>query len=222
MGVVGLSYACYRPGQPSALDLPLRWKEPRKIFVNSMSDLFHELMPDEYLKQCFEVMERANWHTYQILTKRPERMLQFSRRYRRIPAHIWLGTSVEMALYKPRIDVLREIEVPIRFISFEPLIGPIGQVDLTGISWAIVGGESGPGHRPIKLEWVREIRDQCISKGVGFFFKQWGGARPTSGGRRLDGRFWNQYPNFEACDSKAKVVEAKILTHRSNRKNRQT
>jgi protein gp37 len=182
--------------QPSALDLPLRWKEPRKIFVNSMSDLFHELMPDEYLERCFEVMEEANWHIYQILTKRPERMARFAKQYGKIPDHIWVGTSVELALYKTSIDVLRHVKARIRFVSFEPLLGPIGKVNLRGISWAIVGGESGPNHRPIQPSWVRELRDQCVSQGVAFFFKQWGGLTPRSGGRRLDGRFWNEYPVF--------------------------
>lgn len=180
--------------QPSALDLPLKWKERRKIFVNSMSDLFHERMPDDYLKQCFEVMEKADWHIYQILTKRPERMLRFTQRYGKIPDHIWLGTSVETALYKPRIDILRQVNVKVRFVSFEPLLGAIGKVDLNGISWAIVGGESGPNHRPIKKQWVLELRDQCMSEKVAFFFKQWGGARSKSGGRKLDGKYWNEYP----------------------------
>ncbi len=182
--------------QLSALDLPLRWKQPRKIFVNSMSDLFHELMPDYYLEQCFEIMRQADWHVYQILTKRPERMVRFARRYGSIPDHIWLGTSVEMAMYTRRIELLRQIDVKIRFISFEPLIGPIGKVNLNGISWAIAGGESGPNHRPIKIEWVRELRDECVEQDVAFFFKQWGGPTPKSGGRRLDGRFWNEYPRF--------------------------
>ena len=179
---------------PSALDLPLRWKEPRKIFVNSMSDLFHEWMPDDYLDRCFEVMEEADWHVYQILTKRPERMARFAKRHGKIPDHIWMGTSVELALYKSRIDILRQVNAKIRFISFEPLIGPIGRVNLYGVAWAIAGGESGPNHRPIQLSWVRELRDQCVSQGVAFFFKQWGGPTPKSGGRRLDGRFWNEYP----------------------------
>ncbi len=182
--------------QPSALDLPFKWKQPRKIFVNSMSDLFHELMPDYYLEQCFEIMSQADRHVYQILTKRPERMLRFARRYGSIPDHIWLGTSVEMAMYNRRIELLRQIDVKIRFISFEPLIGPIGKVNLNGISWAIAGGESGPNHRPVKVEWLRELRDQCVAQNVAFFFKQWGGPTPKSGGRRLDGKFWNEYPRF--------------------------
>ena len=181
---------------PDALDLPLNWTEPRKIFVNSMSDLFHESMPEYYLDMCFMVMKKADWHIYQILTKRPERMLAYSRKLGQVPSHIWLGTSVEMGLYKRRIDVLRKVPARIRFISFEPLIGPVGSVDLSGISWAIVGGESGPNHRPIKPEWVREIRNQCKRQGVAFFFKQWGGVTHNAGGRLLDSREWNEYPEI--------------------------
>lgn len=180
-----------------SLGLPLKWKTPRKIFVNSMSDLFHERMPQDFLKSCFDTMERADWHVYQILTKRPERMLAFTKDYGTIPEHVWLGTSVELAMYKPRIDVLRKTPTKVRFVSFEPLLGPIGALDLDGISWAIVGGESGPNHRLILKEWVREIRDQCRDQRVSFFFKQWGGITPKSGGRRLDGREWNQYPKHE-------------------------
>jgi len=182
---------------PDALALPLSWKSPRKIFVNSMSDLFHENMSERFLRKCFSVMEQADWHVYQILTKRPERMLSFVRRYGHVPDHIWLGTSVEMGMYKSRIDVLKHVDCQIKFISFEPLIGPIGIVDLAGVSWAIVGGESGPGHRPILEEWIREIRDQCREQGVSFFFKQWGGVTPKSGGRSFDGREWNEYPSMD-------------------------
>lgn len=178
----------------NAIELPLRWRRPRKIFVNSMSDLFHESMPQDFLRSCFEVMEKADWHVYQILTKRPDRMLSFAEDYGRIPDHIWLGTSVELAMYKSRIEILRKVPVRVRFISFEPLLGPIGDVDLTGIAWAIVGGESGPNHRPIEREWVREIRRTCKNQDVAFFFKQWGGRTPKSGGRVLDGREWNEYP----------------------------
>lgn len=198
---------------PDALDLPLRWREPRKIFVNSMSDLFHELMPDDYLAHCFEMMEEADWHVYQILTKRPERMLRFAKRYGKIPDHIWLGTSVELAMHKWRIDVLRQVDVRIRFISFEPLLGSIGNVDLKGISWTITGGESGPNHRPIKKEWARELRNQCQHQGVAFFFKQWGGITPKSGGRTLDGKLWNEYPEFVPHYSgKPTVVPLRIRT----------
>jgi protein gp37 len=180
-----------------SLELPLKWRTPRKIFVNSMSDLFHEQMPQDFLKSCFDTMERADWHVYQILTKRPERMLSFVKDYGNIPDHVWLGTSVELAMYKPRIDILRKTQARVRFISFEPLLGPIGELDLDGISWAIVGGESGPNHRPIMREWVVEIRKQCKRQGVAFFFKQWGGVTPKSGGRILDGKEWNEYPREE-------------------------
>lgn len=177
-----------------AIELPLRWRRPRKIFVNSMSDLFHESMPQDFLTNCFKVMKKADWHVYQILTKRPDRMLSFAEDYGEVPQHIWLGTSVELAMYKPRIEILKQIPAKVKFISFEPLLGPIGEVDLTGISWAIVGGESGPNHRPIERAWVREIHQTCKNQEVAFFFKQWGGRTPKSGGRILDGREWNEYP----------------------------
>jgi protein gp37 len=178
-----------------ALEIPLTWKRPRRIFVNSMSDLFHEVMPNDFLTSCFEIMAKANWHVYQVLTKRPERMLRFMKNYDRVLDHVWLGTSVELSMYKPRIEILKNVPSKVRFISFEPLLGPLGKLDLSGISWAIVGGESGPHHRPIKPEWVREIRDQCLEQSVAFFFKQWGGQTAKSGGRILDGREWSQYPS---------------------------
>jgi protein gp37 len=179
-----------------ALDIPLKWNRPRKIFVNSMSDLFHESMKDDFLEKCFEVMTKANWHVYQILTKRPEKMLSFTKRYGKIPDHIWLGTSVELALYKDRIDILRNVPAKVKFVSFEPLLGPLGELDLAGISWAIAGGESGPSFRKVEADWIREIRKQCKKQGVAFFFKQWGGIRPKSGGRILDGKEWNEYPKM--------------------------
>jgi protein gp37 len=202
--------------QRDALDLPLHWKEPRKIFVNSMSDLFHERMPFNYLVGCFEVMKKANWHIYQILTKRPERMQEFVEAYGEIPEHIWLGTSCEMSLYKKRIAILQNIDVKTRFISFEPLIGPIGKVDLSGISWAIAGGESGPSHRPISPDWVREIRDQCKKQGVAFFFKQWGGHTPKAGGRELDGRTWDEYPTVVPNFS-GRPIEVIVTNRKSSR-----
>jgi len=146
-------------------------------------------------------MNEADWHTYQILTKRPRRMLEFEHAYGRIPEHIWLGTSVELADYKTRIDILREIDATVRFVSFEPLLGPMGQLQLNGIGWAIVGGESGPNCRPTCSEWVREIRDQCLGQGVRFFFKQWGGPSPKSGGRVLDGKIWDEYPDHPLARS---------------------
>jgi len=193
---------------PDALNLPFTWKSPRKIFVNSMSDLFHEAMPEKFLWKCFNVMEEADWHVYQILTKRPERMLSFTQKYGHVSDHIWLGTSVEMGMFKPRIEILKQADCKIKFISFEPLIGPVGTVDLSGISWAIAGGESGPNHRAILKEWVREIRDQCKKQRVSFFFKQWGGITPKSGGRRLDGREWNEYPSLEHSP-----VELPLVSH---------
>jgi len=139
-------------------------------------------------------MAKANWHVYQVLTKRPKRMLRFMERYDHVLDHVWLGTSVELEMYKSRIKILKEVPGKVRFISFEPLLGPLGKLDLSGISWAIVGGESGPNHRPIRPEWIREIRDQCLEQDVAFFFKQWGGRTAKSGGRVLDGQEWNQYP----------------------------
>ena len=178
----------------NTLDLPLKWKKPRKIFVNSMSDLFHESMPEDFLEKCFKTMEKADWHVFQVLTKRPHRMLSFTKAYGEIPDHIWLGTSVELAMYNLRIEILKQVQAKTKFISFEPLLGQIGDVDLSGISWAIVGGESGPNHRPVREEWIREIRKNCQLQGVAFFFKQWGGRTAKSGGRVLDGVEWNEYP----------------------------
>lgn len=178
-----------------ALELPLKWKKPKKIFVNSMSDLFHEEMEKSDLEKCFEVMKKANWHTYQILTKRPERMLTFISEYGHLPNHIWVGTSVEMAQYKPRIDILRDVDAEVRFISFEPLLGSVGKLDLSKISWAIAGGESGPKARKVEANWIREIRDQAVEQNVAFFFKQWGGKTSKSNGRTLDERLWSEFPH---------------------------
>jgi protein gp37 len=151
-------------------------------------------MPKDFLVECFEVMEKADWHIYQVLTKRPDKMLEFVEDYGSIPDHIWLGTSVELSMYKSRMEMLKRVPVEVRFISFEPLLGSLGELDLAGISWAIAGGESGPQHRPIDPNWVREIREQCIRQQVAFFFKQWGGRLAKSGGRLLDGKEWNEYP----------------------------
>ena len=182
---------------PERLKQPLLWKKPRMIFVNSMSDLFMKDIPRSYVDQVFDAMERANWHVYQVLTKRSSLMRNYVRsRYDggKVPSHIWLGVSVEDAAHKGRIGHLKEINSDARFISFEPLLGPIGAVDLKGVAWAIVGGESGPGARPMEADWARELRDICGRDGVAFFFKQWGGARPKSGGRSLDGEEWNGFP----------------------------
>lgn len=243
---------------PDKLDLPLRWTRPRRIFVNSMSDLFHEDVPFGYVMRVWLTMLRARQHTFQVLTKRPERMRDCFTRWMDLageayepklvrgpeatraahpsgrgqlfadyldalgeppegnayptfdwlegmrwwpsimPLNVWLGTSVENARWRSRIDELRETPAVVRFLSCEPLLGPLGELDLTGIHWVIVGGESGPEHRPIDLGWVREIRDQAIAAGVAFFFKQWGGRTPKSGGRLLDGRTWDEMPAVPA------------------------
>ncbi len=183
--------------RPDRTRQPLSWKKPKLIFVNSMSDLFHKEVPASFIDQVFETMEEANWHTFQILTKRSSLMKKYlNRRYSTSnpPEHIWLGVSVEDRSKISRIDHLRDSKAGVRFLSIEPLIGPIGQIDLTGIHWVIVGGESGPKSRPMNAEWVREVRDQCVDQDVPFFFKQWGGIRPKSGGRILDGRHWDQFP----------------------------
>ncbi len=182
---------------PSRLSQPSRWKKPRMIFVNSMSDLFHKQVDRRFIDRIFDAMEETNWHVYQILTKRSSLMRHYVReRYRggEVPGHIWLGTSVEDATRKRRIDHLRQINSKARFISFEPLLGPIGPVDLSGIAWAIVGGESGPNARPMASSWATELRDRCETTGVAFFFKQWGGLRSKSGGRTLEAREWNGFP----------------------------
>ena len=183
--------------RPERLSQPLGWRRPRMIFVNSMSDLFHKGVPREFVDNIFEVMDRADWHMFQVLTKRSSRMRDYvNSRYihRQAPAHIWLGVSVEDETKLSRIRHLKNTEAQVRFLSLEPLIGPIGNLDLGGIQWAIVGGESGPGARPMHPDWVRHIRDRCLACGVPFFFKQWGGLTPSAGGRLLEGREWNQWP----------------------------
>jgi protein gp37 len=184
--------------RPERLKQPLAWRSPRMIFVNSMSDLFHKEVPRSFISRVFDTMECAHWHTFQVLTKRSSLMRDFLReRYavRRGPTNIWCGVSVEDAARKSRVRHLQGAPAGVRFLSVEPLIGPIGKLDLSGIDWVIAGGESGPGARPMHPDWVREVRDQCRAAKVAFFFKQWGGARPKSGGRKLDGKEWNQFPN---------------------------
>lgn len=186
--------------RPERLEQPLKWKRPRMIFVNSMSDLFHKDVPKAFIDRVFEAMEAADWHKFQVLTKRSSLMRRYLRdRYgaERGPAHIWCGVSVEDAKAASRITHLRQSPAGVRFLSIEPLIGAVGKVNLEGIDWVIAGGESGPGARPIHLEWVREIRDQCQAQKVAFFFKQWGGIRPKSGGRELDGREWSEFPQAQ-------------------------
>jgi protein gp37 len=183
--------------RPERLSQPLLWRQPRRIFVNSMSDLFHKDVPKPFIDSVFETMEAANWHTFQILTKRSSLMTKYLRgRYGGglAPSHIWLGVSIEDAKNAVRLKHLHTARASVKFVSFEPLLGSVGKLDLAGINWAIVGGESGPRARPMAEEWATEIRDQCKAYKVAFFFKQWGGVRPKAGGRLLRGREWNQYP----------------------------
>lgn len=175
------------------LELPLQWKKPQMIFVNSMSDLFHKDVPLSYIQRVFEVMHRADWHTFQILTKRSERLLELDPKLD-WPRNVWMGVSVENQDYTFRIDHLRQAGAHVRFLSLEPLLGPLPNLDLRGIHWVIVGGESGPGARPMKEEWVLEIKGQCQKANVSFFFKQWGGINKKRTGRLLQGRTWDEMP----------------------------
>lgn len=190
--------ARYRDGfavrlQPDQLNLPLRWRTPRRIFVNSMSDLFHDDVPDDYVFHVFDVMLRADWHIFQILTKRSARLARLGARLPWRP-NIWAGVSVENGHYTRRIPDLLSVPSSIRFLSIEPLLGPIRDLPLDGIHWVIVGGESGGDRRPMDPKWARQIRDRCVKAGVPFFFKQWGGRTPKSNGRTLDGRIWDEVP----------------------------
>jgi protein gp37 len=198
-GVAGHPFA---PGfdltlRPDRLEDPYSWRRPKMVFVNSMSDLFLKEIPRDYVDRVFATMEGARWHRYQVLTKRSSPMRDYvNARYadRAPPRHIWLGVSVEDGQRKSRIRHLRDARAGLRFLSVEPLIGPLGELDLAGIGWVILGGESGPKARAMDPDWVREVRDQCVAAGVPFFFKQWGGLRPKSGGREIDGREWNETP----------------------------
>jgi len=178
---------------PQALEKPLEWKTPQVIFVNSMSDLFHKEVPLDFIQQVFDVMKRADWHQFQVLTKRSERLLELSPKLEWAD-NIWMGVSVENADYTFRIDQLRETGAKIKFLSVEPLLGPIPKMNLKGINWVIVGGESGPGARPLEREWVVDIKNQCVKAKVPFFFKQWGGVQKKKAGRLLDGITWDQMP----------------------------
>jgi len=220
------------------LDTPLRWTKPRRIFVNSMSDLFHELVPFEFVDRVFAVMALAPRHTFQVLTKRPERMAEYFERLDARALHIeaamgeirtgippaklgtihpptlplpnvWLGTSVEDDRVRQRIDYLRRVPAIVRFLSCEPLIGPL-HLDLEDIHWVIVGGESGRGHRPIEAQWVRDICTQAEEAGAAFFFKQWGGAKPKTGGRTLDGRTWDEMPGVSQTHNEQREVASPV------------
>jgi len=188
----------YRDGfaltlQPDLVDQPLSWRSPRVIFVNSMSDLFHEDIPLAFIEEVFSVITKANWHTFQVLTKRADRLEQIAK-HLAWPTNLWMGVSVESEKCLWRVDCLRQVPASIRFLSLEPLLGPLPRLDLTGIQWAIVGGESGPGARPMSSSWVRDIRDKCLVARVPFFFKQWGGIRKSKTGRELDGKTWDELP----------------------------
>ena len=178
-----------------ALELPLRWKKPQTIFVNSMSDMFHQSVPRDFIVRAFDVMRRADWHRFQVLTKRAERLACISEDLTWAD-NIWMGVSVESDAYVHRIDHLRNTGAEIKFLSLEPLLGPLDNLRLDGIHWVIVGGESGPGARPMDSDWVISIRDQCIDAGVPFFFKQWGGVWKKRNGRLLEGRTWDEMPTF--------------------------
>lgn len=181
--------------QPQALELPLNWKKPKTIFVNSMSDLFHKDVPLDYIQKVFNTMVEADWHQYQVLTKRSDRLRELNREINWKP-HIWMGVSVENHKVVHRIDDLRETDAHIKFLSIEPLLSSLPNLDLRGIDWVIVGGESGPKARPMKEEWVLEIKDQCESFGVPFFFKQWGGVWKKKTGRTLQGKTWDAMPKI--------------------------
>jgi protein gp37 len=194
----------YRDGfeltlQPQKLELPLRWRAPQTIFVNSMSDLFHEEVPTPYVQAVFDVMRRASWHRFQVLTKRAERLAAVDAELVWAP-NIWMGVSVESADYAWRIDCLRRTRAHVRFLSLEPLLGPLDDLDLSDIHWVIVGGESGPGARAMDAAWARSVRDQCVRAGVPFFFKQWGGVSKKRAGRALDGRTWDEMPGTHRAD----------------------
>ncbi len=179
---------------PATLDEPLCWKKPKFVFVNSMSDLFHEDVPDEFIHSVFDTMNRAPRHTFQVLTKRPERVSLLNKELN-WTSNIWLGVSIESERWLNRLDTLRQMDAQTRFLSLEPLLGPLPNLDLEGVHWVIVGGESGPGARPMSADWVRDIRDNCLTSEVPFFFKQWGGVFKKRNGRALDNRTWDQMPD---------------------------
>lgn len=212
--LVGMGQPRYRNGfevtlQPDLVRLPLRWKQPRVIFVNSMSDLFHEEIPEEFIAEIFETMRLAHWHTFQILTKRAD-ILAALAPHLPWPVNVWMGVSVESSKYLPRIDRLRRAPAAVRFLSVEPLLASIPSFDLEGIDWVIVGGESGPGARPMKADWAREIRDRCVARGVPFFFKQWGGVRKKRAGRLLDGRTWDEMPKPILRQDRSEPLESAV------------
>ena len=186
---------------PHVLDKPLKWKKPQTVFVNSMSDLFHEDVPLDFIQQVFDVMRRADWHLFQILTKRSGRLADLALLID-WPENVWMGVTVESADYAGRIDDLRRVHAATRFLSLEPLLGPLPNLNLDGIDWVIVGAESGPGARPMAEAWATDLRDQCLQARVPFFFKQWGGKNKKKAGRMLDGQTWDQMPDNSYCFAK--------------------
>jgi protein gp37 len=188
-----------------ALDLPLGWKRPQAIFVNSMSDLFHEDVPEDFILRVFDVMRRANRHVFQVLTKRSERLLELDALLDWAP-NVWMGVTVENDGYLRRLDDLRATGARVKFVSFEPLLGPVPGATVRGLDWVIVGGESGPGARPMESEWARDVRDRCRRAGVPFFFKQWGGVNKKKAGRMLDGRTWDERPLAHASGAPASAA----------------
>jgi len=211
----------YRDGfrvtlHPDALEIPLAWKKPRVVFVNSMSDLFHEEIPQSFIRETFEVMRQAHQHVFQVLTKRSERLADLAPRLPWVD-NVWLGVTVESADHLDRIELLRSTPAALRFLSLEPLLGPLPRLNLEGIDWVIVGGESGPGARPLRKEWVLEIRDQCLDAEVPFFFKQWGGTRKTKAGRVLEGQVWSEMPKKDLNRTGRSLVEGHAMTSASPR-----
>ena len=191
----GFEVTCH----PDTLELPLRWKKSQMIFVNSMSDLFHKAVHTEFIGEIFFTMNQARWHTFQILTKRADRLRQLAPRLK-WTSNVWMGVTVENDRHADRIDRLREVPAAVRFLSLEPLLGPLPELDLSHIDWVIVGGGSGPGARPMDPDWVLDLRDQCLNAGVAFFFKQWGGVRKKKAGRLLEKRTWDQMPREAALN----------------------
>ncbi len=185
----GFAVACH----PDTLEAPFKWKKPQMIFVNSMSDLFHEDVPEAFIHEIFYTMAATPWHTYQMLTKRAERMAEMAPRLNWTP-NVWMGVTVESASHTDRIDYLRSVPSAVRFLSLEPLLGALPNLNLAGINWVIVGGESGPGARPMQSAWVEDLRDQCLDADVPFFFKQWGGVQKKKAGRMLGSQTWDQMP----------------------------
>jgi len=207
-----MGQARYRNGfkltlHPEVVRAPLSWRKPQMIFVNSMSDLFHGSVPLGFIRDIFAVMEQASHHTFQVLTKRANRLAALADKLP-WPPNLWMGVTAETQDYSWRIDCLREVGAAVRFVSFEPLLGMIADVCLDDIDWVIVGGESGPGARPMKVEWARELRDRCLTAGTPFFFKQWGGRQRTRAGRRLDGRIWDEYPEPLSAPAEHTLISA--------------